>query len=115
VDSFEVAALRRYQVDLPQVPPRYMTNYFAHIWQSGYSATYYAYIWSEVIDSDAYAWFLEHGGLSRANGQRFRDMILARAGSADAAELYRAFRGRDAVVGPLLERRGLTTGRSAPR
>jgi len=111
VDSFEVAALRRFGVDLPEVPPRYRTNYFAHIWQSGYSATYYAYIWSEVIDSDAYAWFLERGGLTRANGQRFRDMILARAGSADAGAMYRAFRGRDAVVGPLLENRGLAAGR----
>jgi peptidyl-dipeptidase Dcp len=111
VDSFEVAALRRFGVDLPEVPPRYRTNYFAHIWQGGYSATYYAYIWSEVIDSDAYAWFLERGGLTRANGQRFRDMILARAGSADAGAMYRAFRGRDAVVGPLLENRGLAAGR----
>jgi peptidyl-dipeptidase Dcp len=115
VDSFEAAALRRYQVDLPEVPPRYRTNYFAHIWQSGYSATYYAYIWSEVIDSDAYAWFLGRGGLTRANGQRFRDMILARAGSADAGAMYRAFRGRDAVVGPLLENRGLVAGRRDPR
>jgi len=115
VDSFEVAALRRFGVDLPEVPPRYRTTYFAHIWRGGYSATYYAYIWSEVLDADAYAWFLERGGLTRANGQRFRDMILARAGSADAAALYRAFRGRDAVVGPLLEHRGLVTGRSAPR
>jgi len=115
VDSFEVAALRRYQVDLPEVPPRYRTNYFAHIWQSGYSATYYAYIWSEVIDSDAYAWFLERGGLTRANGRRFRDMILARAGSADAGAMYRAFRGRDAVVGPLLQNRGLVAARSGTR
>ena len=107
VDSFEVAALRRFGVDLPEVPPRYRTNYFAHIWQGDYAATYYAYIWSEVIDSDAYAWFLERGGLTRANGQRFRDMILARAGSADAGAMYRAFRGRDAVVGPLLANRGL--------
>jgi peptidyl-dipeptidase Dcp len=98
-------------VDLPEVPPRYRTNYFSHIWQGGYSATYYAYIWSEVLDSDAYAWFLERGGLTRANGQRFRDMILARAGTMDAAAMYRAFRGRDAVVGPLLANRGLVAGR----
>ena len=110
VDSFETEALRRFQVDLPEVPPRYRTNYFAHIWQSGYSATYYAYIWSEVIDSDAYAWFLAHGGLTRANGQRFRDMILARAGTMDAGAMYRAWRGRDAVVGPLLANRGLVAG-----
>jgi len=107
VDSFEAATLRRYRVDLPEVPPRYRTNYFAHIWQGGYNATYYAYIWSEVLDSDAYAWFLERGGLTRTSGQRFRDLILARAGTMDAAAMYRAFRGRDAVVGPLLAARGL--------
>lgn len=83
---------------------------FSHIWNGGYSAGYYAYIWSEVIDADAYAWFLEHGGLTRENGQRFRDMILARGGSGDVAALYRAFRGRDPEIGPLLANRGLTGG-----
>jgi peptidyl-dipeptidase Dcp len=107
VDSFEVEALRRYQIDVPEVPPRYRTNYFAHIWQGGYAANYYAYMWSEVIEADAYAWFTEHGGLTRANGQRFRDMILSRGGSADAGAMYRAFRGRDPVVGPMLANRGL--------
>ncbi len=107
VDSFESAALRRFRVDLPEVPPRYRTPYFAHIWESGYSATYYAYIWCEVIDSDAYAWFLAHGGLTRANGQRFREMILAKAGGEDAAAMYRAWRGQDARIGALLANRGL--------
>jgi peptidyl-dipeptidase Dcp len=111
VDSFEAGALRRFHVDVPEVPPRYRTNYFAHIWDGGYNANYYAYLWSELIDDDAYAWFTEHGGLTRANGQRFRDMILSRAGSEDAAAMYRAFRGRDPVVGPLLEDRGLVAGR----
>ncbi len=107
VDSFESAALRRFRVDLPEVPPRYRTPYFAHIWESGYSASYYAYIWCEVIDSDAYAWFLAHGGLTRANGQRFREMILAKAGGEDAAAMYRAWRGQDARIGALLANRGL--------
>ncbi len=106
-DAFEPAALKRFQIDLPQVPPRYHTAYFSHIWDSGYAAGYYAYLWSEVIDDDAYYWFKEHGGMTRANGQRFRDMVLSRAGTEDSAELYRAFRGRDAVVEPLLEERGL--------
>jgi peptidyl-dipeptidase Dcp len=107
VGVFEPAALRRFQIDLPQVPPRYHTPYFAHIWGGGYSAGYYAYLWSEVIDDDAYYWFKEHGGLTRANGQRFRDQVLSRAGTMDSAALYRAFRGRDPVVEPLLEERGL--------
>jgi peptidyl-dipeptidase Dcp len=115
VDSFEAAALGRYRVDVPVVPPRYHTTYFAHIWSGGYSANYYAYMWSEVIEDDAYAWFTEHGGLTRANGQRFRDMILARAGSAEAGAIYRAFRGRDPVVGPLLEERGLVAPRMGSR
>ncbi len=109
VNAFEKAALERFHVDLPQVPPRYRTTYFAHIWEGGYSAGYYAYLWSEVLDDDAYYWFKEHGGMTRANGQRFRDMILSREGTADVADLYRAFRGRDPVVQPLLEERGLAT------
>jgi len=111
VDSFETQALRRFGVDLPLVPPRYRTNYFSHIWSGGYSAGYYAYIWAEVIDADAYAWFLENGGLTRENGQRFRDMILSRGGTGDVAVMYRAFRGRDPEIGPLLANRGLTAGR----
>jgi peptidyl-dipeptidase Dcp len=107
VDSFETAALARYHMDVPEVPPRYRTSYFAHIWGGGYSASYYAYLWSEVLDDDAGAWFTEHGGLTRANGRRFRDLILARGGSADAGAMFRAFRGRDPVVGPMLVARGL--------
>jgi peptidyl-dipeptidase Dcp len=107
VDAFERAALERYKVDLAMVPPRYRTTYFSHIWGGGYSAGYYAYLWSEVIDDDAYAWFKEHGGMTRENGQRFRDMILSRGGSIDEAEMYRAWSGRDASVEPLLEERGL--------
>jgi peptidyl-dipeptidase Dcp len=107
VDAFEAAALRRYHVDVPEVPPRYRTTYFSHIWDAGYAAGYYAYLWSEVLDDDAYAWFKEHGGLTRANGQRFRDMILSRGGTEDASALFRAFRGREPSVEPLLEERGL--------
>jgi peptidyl-dipeptidase Dcp len=109
VDAFEKTALERFHVFLPQVPPRYRTPYFAHIWGGGYSAGYYAYLWSEVLDDDAYYWFKEHGGMTRANGQRFREMILSREGTADVAELYRAFRGRDPNVQPLLQERGLAT------
>jgi len=108
VDAFETSALHRFAVDLPQVPPRYRTTYFSHIWDGGYSAGYYAYLWSEVIDDDAYAWFREHGGMTRENGDRFRRMILSRGGSEDVAAMYREFRGRDPRVEPLLEQRGLT-------
>ncbi len=107
VDSFETAALERFGVHLHEVPPRYRTSYFAHIWGSGYAAGYYSYLWSEVLDDDAYYWFREHGGMTRANGQRFRDMVLSRGGTEDAAAMYRSFRGRDPSVEPLLEERGL--------
>jgi peptidyl-dipeptidase Dcp len=105
--AFEQTSLRRFQIDMPEVPPRYHTTYFSHIWEGGYAAGYYAYLWSEVLDDDAFYWFKEHGGMNRANGQRYREMILAPGGTADAATLYRAFRGRDPSVEPLLEERGL--------
>ena len=107
VDAFETAALKRFNIDMYEVPPRYRTTYFAHVWSGGYASSYYAYLWSEVIDDDAYAWFKENGGLTRANGQRFRDMILSRGGTQDVGALYHAFRGREPSVEPLLEERGL--------
>ncbi len=107
VDAFETTALQRYNVAMYEVPPRYRTTYFAHIWSGGYASSYYAYLWSEVLDDDAYSWFVEHGGLLRTNGQRFRDMVLSRGGTQDAGSLYRVFRGRDPSVESLLEERGL--------
>jgi peptidyl-dipeptidase Dcp len=107
VSAFEADALMRFHVDVPQVPPRYHSTYFSHIWSNGYSARYYSYLWTEVLDDDAYDWFIEHGGMTRANGDRYRSMILSRAGRQDFAEIYRAFRGRDPQVGPLLRERGL--------
>lgn len=113
VDTFEPDALKKFQVYMPEVPPRYHTTYFSHIWEGGYAAGYYAYLWSEVIDDDAFAWFKENGGMTRKNGQRFREMILAHAGTQDSAAMYRAFRGRDPVIEPLLEQRGLQPDTSA--
>src|SRR3989440_11301986 len=107
VNAFEAASLKRFQVDLAQVPPRYHTTYFSHIWDGGYSAGYYAYLWSEVLDDDAFYWFKEHGGLTRTNGQRFRDLVLSKGGTQDVATTFRNFRGRDPIVEPLLEERGL--------
>jgi peptidyl-dipeptidase Dcp len=107
VDKFEAESLARFKVDYPLVPPRYRTSYFAHIWDTGYAAGYYAYLWSEVLDHDAFRWFEEHGGMTRANGQRFRDMILSRGNTQEMSALYKAFRGKDPSVQPLLEFRGL--------
>jgi peptidyl-dipeptidase Dcp len=107
LDEFERKAIEDYGLWFEPVPTRYRTNYFAHIFMGGYSAGYYGYIWSEVLDADTVNWFKENGGLTRENGQRFSDMLLSRGGSEDSLELYKKFRGREADIKPLLERRGL--------
>ncbi|HEY7957629.1 MAG TPA: M3 family metallopeptidase [Polyangia bacterium] len=107
--SFGPAALKRFGVAYAPVPPRYRSSYFAHIWDGGYAAGYYAYLWSAVLDDDAYEWFQEHGGLTRKNGQRFRDMLLSRGHTGDLAAMYRGFRGRDPSVEALMRDRGLTS------
>lgn len=107
--AFEAAALKRVGLDFAPVPPRYRSTYFSHIFTTGYAAGYYSYIWSEVLDADAGEWFKKNGGLSRAGGDRFRELVLSRGGSADALKLYRNFRGSEPSLQPLLERRGLTT------
>jgi peptidyl-dipeptidase Dcp len=106
VDAFERAALAKHGLDLEQVPPRYRSCYFSHAW-TGYAANYYAYLWSEVMDADGFAWFMENGGLTRANGDRLRATVLSQGGSKPEAQLYRDFTGRDPRVEPLLEKRGM--------
>jgi len=108
VAAFEASALADIGLDNPAVPTRYSSTYFAHVFSGGYSAGYYSYIWSEVLDADTVEWFRENGGLRRENGDRFRDRLLGVGGSKDPLEAYRDFRGRDAVIQPLLDRRGLT-------
>lgn len=107
VDEFEIAALKRTKLDLPQVPPRYRSTYFLHIWGHGYAAGYYAYLWAEMLDEDAYAWFEENGGLNRDNGQRFRDMVLSRGNTEDYNKMFFDFRGNMPKIEPLLKNRGL--------
>jgi peptidyl-dipeptidase Dcp len=107
VAAFEAAALSSVGLDNPAVPPRYSSTYFAHTFSGGYDAGYYSYIWSEVLDADTVEWFKENGGLTRGNGDRFRSRLLGVGGSQDPLEAYRSFRGRDAVIEPLLKRRGL--------
>ena len=106
-EAFEAAALEAASVALDAVPPRYRSTYFSHIWNSGYSAGYYSYIWSEVLDADSVEWFKENGGLTRENGDHFRATLLSKGGSVAALDLYRAFRGAEPDVRPLLIRRGL--------
>jgi len=108
VMAFEARALAADGIAYPPVPPRYRTPYFSHI-MGGYSAGYYAYIWSEVLDANTQQWFEQHGGLSRANGDRFRKLLLSQGGSQDAMKLFQDFAGHAPQIEPLLEKRGLQT------
>jgi peptidyl-dipeptidase Dcp len=107
-DDFEKQALAKTHLTLQAVPPRYRSSYFSHIWASGYSAGYYAYLWTQMLDDDAYQWFDDHGGLSRANGDRFRRMVLSRGNTEDLAALYLAWRGKPPSIDAMMKYRGLS-------
>ena len=109
-DAFEKEALEQTHLAISYVPPRYRSSYFSHIWGSGYSAGYYAYLWTQMLDDDAFQWFEDHGGLTRANGDRFREMVLSRGNTEDLEKLYVAWRGAKPSVGPMLKYRGLAAG-----
>jgi peptidyl-dipeptidase Dcp len=106
-DRFEQTALDKAHVAMRAVPPRYRSSYFQHIFAGGYSAGYYAYLWTQMLADDAFQWFDENGGLTRANGDRFRQMILSRGNTEDLATLYAAWRGRPPKVDAMLKDRGL--------
>jgi len=106
-DAFETQALHRTHLDLSYVPPRYRSSYFLHIWANGYAAGYYAYSWSEMLDDDAFQWFLNHGGMTRANGDRFRQMVLSRGNTEDLEKMYAAWLGGQPSIEPMLKFRGL--------
>ncbi len=106
-DTFEKEALERKHLLVSYVPPRYRSSYFLHIWQEGYQAGYYAYTWSEMLDDDAYQWFEDHGGMTRANGDRFRRMVLSRGNTEDLQKMYDAWLGGEPTIEPLLKNRGL--------
>ncbi|GJL44822.1 TPA: peptidyl-dipeptidase Dcp [Citrobacter farmeri] len=107
VESFEKQLLAAEQLDLPAVPPRYRSSYFAHIFGGGYAAGYYAYLWTQMLADDGFQWFVEQGGLTRENGQRFREAVLSRGNSEDLERLYPAWRGNEPQIDPMLKHRGL--------
>jgi peptidyl-dipeptidase Dcp len=109
-DAFETAALEQSHLLVSYVPPRYRSSYFAHIWGTGYAAGYYAYLWTQMLADDAYQWFDENGKLTRANGDRFRNMVLSRGNTEDLETLYEAWRGKKPTVEPMLKYRGLEAG-----
>ena len=106
-DKFETTSLKKDSLFIPEVPPRYRSSYFMHIWGNGYAAGYYAYLWSEMLDDDAFDWFMNNGGLTRENGDRFRKMILSRGATEDYSKMYRDFTGHDPKIEPMLKNRGL--------
>lgn len=108
VDAFEAQTLEQENLNLDAVPPRYRSSYFSHIFGGGYAAGYYAYLWTQMLADDGYQWFVEHGGLNRENGQRFREAILSRGNSSDLEKLYRDWRGHDPLIAPMLKNRGLS-------
>jgi peptidyl-dipeptidase Dcp len=114
VDKFETRSLAASGFDVADVPPRYRSSYFLHIWSNGYSGSYYAYAWTRMLGQDAFNWFETHGGLTRANGQRFRDMVLSRGNTEDYAGMYRAFTGHDPEIQPYLDYYGLAGGTAVP-
>jgi peptidyl-dipeptidase Dcp len=107
VDDFEKAALIKVHLNLAAVPPRYRSSYFLHIWANGYAAGYYAYSWTQMLDDAAYQWFEDHGGLTRANGDRFRTMVLSRGNTQDLDKMYSTWLGAQPTVAPMLKDLGL--------
>jgi peptidyl-dipeptidase Dcp len=107
IDAFETTALKKDGVEMNEVPPRYRTPYFLHIWANGYEANYYAYMWGEILDDDAYEWFVENGGMTRTNGEKFRDKMYAPGFTNDPMVTYRGFRGRDPSAEAIKRERGL--------
>ena len=100
------AALAKTKLALSAVPPRYRSSYFLHIWSNGYSAGYYAYLWSEMLEDDGFQWFLDHGGLTRENGERFRRMVLSKGNSEELGTMYKAWLGREPSIEPMKRDRG---------
>ena len=104
--EFEKNVLNKYGFTLSEVPPRYHTPYFAHIWGGGYSAGYYAYMWSDVLNAAAWDWISNNGGMTRANGDRFRQYILSVGNSVDLNKAFKDFTGKDPDIKPLLKNKG---------
>jgi len=106
-DTFEKQALEKTHLALSYVPPRYRSSYFLHIWANGYAAGYYAYAWSEMLDDNAFQWFEDHGGMTRANGDRFRRMVLSRGNTEDLENMFSSWLGAEPTIQPMLKYRGL--------
>ncbi|CAM1335019.1 M3 family metallopeptidase [Tenacibaculum aestuariivivum] len=107
VAKFEEEALKQMKLKIAEVPPRYRSTYFAHIFSGGYAAGYYSYLWTEMLSHDAYAWFKDNGLLTRENGQKFREQVLSKGNTMDYAKMYQDFAGKNPEATPMLKARGL--------
>ena len=105
--EFEKDALKKYGLLVNEVPTRYHTPYFAHIWSGGYSAGYFAYTWSKTLDYNAFDWIQAHGGMTRENGERFRKYILSVGNSEDLNKAFKDFVGHDMQIAPYIKNAGL--------
>ena len=109
VDAFERDVLTRAGLDFALVPPRYRSAYYLHVFAGAYASGYYSYLWTEVLDHNVYDWFASHGGLTRQNGQRFRDEVLSRGNTAPVGTFFTTFTGlQEPDMSSLLRFRGLT-------
>ncbi|HLK98233.1 MAG TPA: M3 family metallopeptidase, partial [Hymenobacter sp.] len=104
--AFEKQAMDKIGL-IDQIPPRYRSTYFQHVFAGGYSAGYYSYIWSAVLDADAFEVFKQKGLFDPKSAQSFRKNVLERGGTEEPMKLYRNFRGAEPDIKPLLRRRGL--------
>jgi peptidyl-dipeptidase Dcp len=103
---FEKEALQKYGLLVNEVPSRYHSPYFAHIWSGGYSAGYYAYTWSKTLDYNVFDWMQAHGGMTRANGERFRKYILSVGNSVDLNKAFEDMIGHKMMVEPYIKNAG---------
>ena len=92
-NEFETEALRQVGLLNDQVPPRYSTSYFNHVWGGGYAAGYYSYLWTDVLACNVAETFLRLGALDPATGQSFRDKVLSRGNTKDQMEMFTDFTG----------------------
>jgi peptidyl-dipeptidase Dcp len=114
-DTFEKESLEKAHLWIRYVPPRYRSSYFLHIWANGYQAGYYAYLWTEMLDDNAFQWFEDHGGMTRANGDRFRQMVLSRGNTEDLETMFETWLGHKPAIEPMLKFRGLIETDAAAR
>lgn len=107
ITAFEKKAMDKIGL-INQIPPRYRSTYFSHVFGGGYAVGYYAYVWSEVLDADAFDAFLETGDIfDKATADRFKNEILSKGSTNYADQMYKNFRGKDPSINAVLKNSGM--------